>query len=242
MQVFLGAPLYVGSDFTLRFHLVQLEGWNDDFSPQLGPARCALCPNILRGVLFRCQQRDCQESPRLSQTDYICEECFRKRKHRQEHLIKVYKHCILDEIVLPQISRKLCQCSNVARFDSNGSYTALYPIEPKAKHRWDGDQNRARCRLFQLPALVRDAKHEGLETTLESRKRVNAVTQDAIGKFKQSIRPGKSRMHAAGERLEEHPDADIPFLSKNINSKFPFGNTHVALMVGPLIIENGVEQ
>ncbi|KIY00183.1 uncharacterized protein Z520_03868 [Fonsecaea multimorphosa CBS 102226] len=223
--------------------VVRLERWNDDFSPCLTPARCAIpkCRNILRGVLFQCRRQDCLEIPRLNHDDYICEKCFRERKHPQDHLVKVYKHHILDGIILPHISRKLCRCSDVASFDTNGSYTALYPIDPNAKHRWDKAQKVPKCRLLQLPALVVDAKRQGLETPLENKKQLQHLTQDALATIRTRSYPRKASRHADGQRLEEQPDADIPFVSKTINSKFPFGNTHVALMIGPLIIENGVE-
>ncbi|OAP58040.1 hypothetical protein AYL99_07130 [Fonsecaea erecta] len=222
---------------------VRLERWNEDFSPSLTAARCAIpkCRNILRGVLFQCRRQDCQEVPRLTRDDYICEKCFRQRTHPQDHLVKVYKHHILDAIMLPHVSRKLCRCSDVAPFDANGSYTALYPIDPNAKHRWDKAQKVPKCRLFQLSALVVDAKRQGLETPLENKKQLQSLTKDALATIRTKSSPRRPLRHAAEQRLEEQPDADIPFVSKTVNSKFPFGNTHVALMVGPLIIENGVE-
>ena len=192
--------------------------------------------------MFQCQLEGCLEIPRLSRDDYICEKCFRQREYHRDHLVKVYKHHILDGIILPQISRKLCQCSDVASFDTNGSYTALYPVDPKAKHRWDKAQKVPKCRLLQLPALVVDAKRQGLETPLENNKQLQNLTQDALATLRTKSYAKKASRRAAGQRLEEEPDTDIPFISKTINSKFPFGNTHVALMIGPLIIENGVDQ
>jgi hypothetical protein len=41
---------------------------------------------------------------------------------------------------------------------------------------------------------------------------------------------------------EAQADGDIPLYFRKFTEKYPFGNVHMALRVGPLIIENGVSQ
>jgi hypothetical protein len=91
--------------------------------------------------------------------------------------------------------------------------------------------------LYQLPGLVAEAKHRELARSLESRK----------GKEKGPLRIVKHMrtlvnepVYAPGAMLNEALDADVPTPLERYTTNFPFGNTHVAIMVGPLIIENGV--
>jgi hypothetical protein len=41
---------------------------------------------------------------------------------------------------------------------------------------------------------------------------------------------------------ESQFDEDIPFFLREFMNKFPFGNVHMALRIGPLIIENGAKR
>ena len=42
--------------------------------------------------------------------------------------------------------------------------------------------------------------------------------------------------------MESEADEDIPLFFRQFTEKYPFGNVHMALRVGPLVIENGVSQ
>jgi hypothetical protein len=41
---------------------------------------------------------------------------------------------------------------------------------------------------------------------------------------------------------ELEANEDIPLFFRQFTEKYPFGNVHMALRVGPLVIENGVSQ
>ena len=41
---------------------------------------------------------------------------------------------------------------------------------------------------------------------------------------------------------ETEAENDIPYFFRRYTEKYPFGNVHMSLRVGPLVIENGVEQ
>lgn len=179
--------------------------------------------------MFRCIHIPCCETLHLNQGDAICEDCFRTRQHPQNHLVKTFKHCILDDSVFSSRSWELCRCTTVARFDSNGDRAVLYPLSPKSEHRITAT-GEVRCKLFLLPGLVAEAKHLEMERTMKRSK------QEGEGAFEKS----KSRkvtsvqFHALNaelkDSLERYPD------------EFPFGNTHISLMIGPLILENGVKK
>jgi hypothetical protein len=51
--------------------------------------------------------------------------------------------------------------------------------------------------------------------------------------------PGGSSTSVAREAMA---DGDIPLFFRRYTEKYPFGNVHMALRVGPLVIENGVSQ
>lgn len=41
---------------------------------------------------------------------------------------------------------------------------------------------------------------------------------------------------------EKLASKEIPLLYRKFTNRYPFGNVHVALMFGPLMIENGVPE
>lgn len=220
-----------------HYALVSVDHFESNGTPNFIPSRCAICQDILRGILFACSRADCAEKKHpLHTDDRICETCFRSGKHPQEHLVKIYKHCILDESITPKISQDLCKCSTVPRTDPDGDYAALYPIDRDAKHRTNINRF-VKCRLFLLPGLVANAKYQVLESSMESRK------------GKETRRLGDVRnmnndkpLYGLDAALDEVLDADIALPFRRYANKFPFGNTHISIMIGPLIIENGVPQ
>ena len=226
------------------FSPVKVDHFDPSGIPIILPARCGICQDILRGILFRCDIKDCREEPPLKPQDYICEDCFHNERHNQKHLVKYYKHCILDDVITPQISQRLCRCSTVSRFDLDGGNAKLYPIDPLAKHRQAAD-GYSKCPLFLLPGLVVEQKYQGLETSMESRKGkgngpIGGNPRERRERHANAVISGG--MYALGAKLDDTLDTDIPLPLRGYASKFPFGNTHIALMVGPLIIENGLAQ
>lgn len=170
--------------------------------------------------------------------DVVCEDCFREERVPQDHLSKTYKHWVLDRAITPRISQELCKCSTVSRWDPDGGVSALYPVDPEAKHR-QSTEGYSKCPLFLLPGLVAEAKCVDLKVPLESRKwKEKSGTQ----LFKQSDAHIREPVYAIGAGLDEVLDANVPLPLRGYMGKFPFGNTHISLMIGPLIIENGVTQ
>ena len=67
---------------------------------------------------------------------------------------------------------------------------------------------------------------------------LNTVNEKSLVDPRQRIAEGGNT-----EAFEENEaDEDVPFFMSKFANRFPVGNVHMALRVGPLIIENGVEQ
>lgn len=125
------------------------------------------------------------------------------------------------------------------------------------------------CGLLQLPKLVAFAKFRGMQSLLangerpadferdsnevNSQKAVQEKKSEMNGwqKFR-SKRSTRSSLVNTKERIatsetsivykEAAVDKDIPLFFRRYTQKYPFGNVHVSLRIGPLLIENGVPQ
>ena len=85
----------------------------------------------------------------------------------------------------------------------------------------------------------KEKKEKGATRTADrQRRKVKILTQPSLQDSSQKILASGSTPAAA----EQEADKDIPFLFRPYTEKYPFGNVHMALRIGPLIIENGVSQ
>ncbi len=164
-------------------------------------------------------------SLKLAAGDVVCEDCFRTPLAAVQHLfVKVYKHCVLDEAITPALARKLCGCSTVRRFDADGNSTQLFPVDPTADHRKSALSGAGRCRLFTLGEVLADVKHRQLQEDMENAQRGR-------------VRPLKN----LNSTIEDDIDGGVPLPVVKFLESFPLGNSHLSLMIGPLVIENGVK-
>jgi hypothetical protein len=213
-----------------------------------------------------------QKTADSEQGGTICEECYRESHYGQRGLIKAYKHCILEETITPSASRNICRCSTVPHFDSNGRSRTLFPIEEEDKHRnIEGGMQCGLLKLGELVAEAKyDGIQTTIKKRirLSDEKRLREEQQkerketEAKVKAKEAVRGGNRRrkmttvtrpsLHDAGLKAatsgrtataeEQEADEDIPFFLRKYTERYPFGNVHMALRVGPLVIENGVSQ
>ena len=201
----------------------------------------------------------------------ICEACYRTHHHGQESYLKCYKHCILASAITPEASRNICRCKNLPHVDSLGHYHPLFPVDSKAKHLNIKGKGGKRCGLLQLPESVALAKYDGMQTILGKargrdstkqnrkdkendikimqEKNANKGTRQNRFHLKKVIGANlvdtKEREAARGETIEfeeAKADKDIPFFIRKYTERYPFGNMHMSLRVGPLLVENGVAQ
>jgi hypothetical protein len=202
----------------------------------------------------------------------ICEDCYRESCYGQDDLVKAYKHCILEEVITPGASRNICRCSTVPHFDSNGRSRTLFPINKEDNHRnIEGGVQCGLLKLKELVAEAKyDGMQTTIKKriSLSEEKRLHEKEQekkrDARAKIeakeaakiasrgrKMKIVTNSSLQNAslkiptsgtASIAEEQEAGEDIPFFLRKYTERYPFGNVHIALRVGPLIIENGVSQ
>lgn len=191
----------------------------------------------------------------------ICEDCYRSLFYGSDSYAKAYKHCVLREAVTPDIGRKICHCKNVEHFDGKGSPINLFPLkDDKQQHLDVNGIGSIQCSLLKLGESVAFAKYKGLQTVLgvespssKSRDILKISSKDRKtkegGPMKTvtgvSVHNPKNREAVSSTTsvaTDAAADRDIPLFFRKYAEKYPFGNVHMALRVGPLVIENGVSQ
>lgn len=228
-------------------HLVALLGFDRYFMPVFTSMRCSHCGDVIRGIMFQCVEQRCQEFRKNELGDYVCENCYYTSAHPRSHLVKHYKHSILQETITQEISRKICRCSSVPRIDKNGVTLALFPVDPSASHRGSPKMGTIKCGLLTLNDRIAEAKYESQLSLVEKRKELEEIRKEAAGEKETDL--ATLNMHSpiqlnrdGGALYDEYEDEDIPAHIKRYTDRYPFGNVHVSLMVGPLVIENGANQ
>ncbi len=216
-----------------------------DGVPAFVPLLCHICQSTIRGIMFSCTE-NCEPgaSLKLVAGDVVCEDCFRTPLANIQHIfVKKYKHCVLDEAITPAIARKLCSCSTVKRFDADGNAISLFPVDTQADHRTSAFTGAGRCRLFTLGEALAKAKHIQLqEDAINPQKRRTASIQDASKAA--ASRRGRDKVRPLQNlkaTIEDDIDGGVPAPVVNFLESFPLGNSHLSLMIGPLVIENGVK-
>lgn len=203
-------------------------------------------------------------------TFVICEECYRIYYYGQDLFVKAYKHCILSDAITPAVSRSICHCSKVPHFDNSGRSRTLFPVGKEENHINIDGTGGIQCGILKLGELVALAKYDGIQTVMNKRKKSSNAIRTGSGQKKDDkakktgfikVAGRKKRrlstviwtsLHDSTQRIanssastavdEAEADEDIPFFFRRYTEKFPFGNVHMALRVGPLVIENGVAQ
>jgi hypothetical protein len=176
----------------------------------------------------------------------ICEDCYWQHYYGSDSYTKTYKHCVLQESITAEKSRELCSCSAVPHYDGSGKPLSLFPMDREAKH--------LQCRLVKLGELVPRAKYSGLLQTAgikeskaagifaEETPAIVAQVKARSGSFSERTRKKGSSTNLDGSLTDAEADTDIPLFLRKFARKNPFGDVHMALRVGPLLIENGVAQ
>lgn len=197
---------------------------------------------------------------------HICETCYRDTHYGTDSFVKVCKHSILEDGIHPAASRNICRCSDVPHFDPTGRSRALFPVDELADRHIDvNGLGSLQCGLLKLGDLVADAKYDAMQQNIapnqKSKKlsqirRLDEIKEDKNDKKRekhrrrlrtttpQNILNDANRTQSGGTQVpdEIEADADIPFFFRKYAERHPFGNVHMAIRLGPLIIENGVAQ
>jgi hypothetical protein len=196
----------------------------------------------------------------------ICEGCYRKHHYGDDLYLKVYKHCVLRDSISLADGQRICRCGTVQHIDSDGRARKLFPVDKTDNHRGFNNENAIKCGLLNLGSTVAEEKYQGtlwkhekqinlsdLERIDKAREQKRRLKETKSGKFRgtafniirrSSQIDSSKRVAEAGISIpfQEEADEDVPIFLRNSANKHPFGSVHMALRIGPLIIENGVEQ
>jgi hypothetical protein len=192
--------------------------------------------------------------------DCICEDCYRSFHYGEDSYVKAYKHCVLDAIQ-PEASRNICRCPNINHFDKTGRARRLFPMSKGAKHTDIDGKGGLQCGLLKLGELAAEAKYDGMHHARKQQKRPHSLSdmkRESIKKqlnIKSKKRPWDinttnqpdaydTQRHSRTGNMADGMEAQdgIPFPLRGHTEEYPFRNVHMALRIGPLIIENGVAQ
>jgi len=238
--------------------------WSKELNlPMFTPQKCGICKHIIRGCTFSIVEDGVRK-------DCLCEACYRKTAYGHPNIVKDYKHCILSRTITPELSHVICHCTDVSRINVNGHSIAIFPIDMADKHlNAVGSSSVLRCALVDLGNRVADAKYAGIlrkeekytplsvvkRNVDDARERMEKALQKAAKKAKKK---GKSPVKITESRkannktmiaefgssvaITQDNYEEIPFYLLPIADTYPYGNVHMALRIGPLIIENGVEK
>ena len=240
---------------------LELQAYSKIGMPVLTSLRCSSCGSIIRSSMY-CKETADEHGMTAKR---LCEDCYRENGSGKPEYIKMYKHSILDEIITPHISRKICLCDDVPHHDMRGKRMALFPMSKDAKHRKAKTVGMVECGLFKLGDVVAEAKYDGMRimTTKKQKHKTKRNLADEKREDKQRVEtmkhkqaerpktitqesqhaPERTAMSGTAVAVEEaEADDDIPFFLKRYAEKYPFGNVHMALRIGPVVIENGVAQ
>jgi hypothetical protein len=211
--------------------------------PILGSEICSTCKQAIRGASFR------------NDSMVTCESCYRAHHYGRFDFAKSYKHCVLHSTITPEISEEICRCTGVSRIDPDGRVKALFPVDQNDGHR-DAGARALRCGLLNLGTLIAEAKYVGIANDAEKYKELAKVkAQSIVGRKEKKASRTVRRPDTEDKLVDDKTFAefgesvfideandDQPYFLRPVLDKYPFGNVHMALRVGPLIIENGVQK
>lgn len=217
--------------------------FDDGRMPVFVPQVCGRCKNSIKSSIFRSIKND----------GLLCEDCYRRHYFGHPDVTKVHKQCCLRKTVSLEASQDICSCMEVRRRDSKGQLRDLFPVDDGPnntdKHlNPRGEPGKVRCGLFELTDMVAEAKHAsilpsmGVYPTLEKARRAGGPIQ--VKNISGEIPEGKktSTEFGSSSGATTKGAESVPFYLNDIVADYPYGNVHMALRVGPLVIENGVNK
>jgi hypothetical protein len=129
------------------------------------------------------------------------------------------------------------------RINSDGSPRTLFPVDGADSHRASVG-GAVQCNILALKDLVAEAKYDAIrlkmnERTLDQERQLHEASKRA--KAEKAAKDKTYKLISTETINEKEADANIPFFIRGITDRYPFGNVHMALRLGPVLIENGVE-
>lgn len=213
--------------------------------PEFGPAVCAHCSSIIRGTQFccfiNCGQTSCRKTncpqpycrrpdqrPISTEPLLFCETCKRASDHPGRHLRKFEKRCILREVVPPTRSRQICTCENQTPCTGDEREDLYFAVD-------GGYPHQRRC-----PVLKLKRRHE--LARVEELRRSRTSTQPPKDRQGRGAGRGADRGRGSRGRIQKASSRSVGLAAQVVTPPIQFGNVHMMLMVGTIIIENGVSE
>ncbi|KAK8227061.1 hypothetical protein HDK90DRAFT_494035 [Phyllosticta capitalensis] len=242
-------PVLPGFWKTPTIPQMSLDRFSETQQPVFSPRKCPECNQTIHGTMF------IPQNSRGDSRTYICEQCYRQAHYGDKSYVKVPKHCVFAEAISDKKSREICQCPGVPHFDERGNPRQLFPVDRREPHIDEGPNT---CGLLQLNEQLARAKYATIAKQPGRKKRAiiknffdfrpsdekptnRKRDEDDDDWEDEDDGPGFSMVASTlGVSDQEQGDSQIPFFLRPIAQNYTFGNVHMALRVGPLIIENGV--
>ncbi|KAF4982823.1 hypothetical protein FZEAL_1615 [Fusarium zealandicum] len=205
---------------------IKVTSYDDLDLPVFVPQRCLECQDVIRGSMF--EQID-------NEAVIICETCYREAHYGQAKFFK----------------------NSVRRRDNDGRLRSLWPVDPDLDNgqHFKGGGGQAGCGLYCITDLFAEAKYATTRSkidrhdTLLHLKKKNHPAVETTSLVRLSKRKPSRLQHLSQTSVPEfgysygcstESPEDIPIYLRSITEKYPYGNVHMALRIGPIIIENGV--
>jgi len=226
---------------------ITVSSYDEGHMPVFVPQLCLACNEVIRGTMFRNIRTD----------ELICEGCYRKHHYGHSDFTKVLKQCCLRKAVSPRDSQKICNCIDVRRRDANGQRRNLFPVDNDLSNteghlNTKGTFGKVRCGLYELTDMVAEAKFASSQSKLGMKKSLEKARREGRYIDRPTRVKNLNGEDPEGKRTTTEYGAsfgattkgteDIPFYLSGVVDEYPYGNVHMALRVGPLVIENGVSK
>lgn len=226
--------------------------------PPFETRRCHECNKVMRGSVFKKISVVIGPKPdqpgRLAHP-IICESCYCNNHYGEEGFTKEYKQSPLPGELCNRRTPKACRCYNNGKEKSNGAAADL-PVNDTQQH-WG-----VNCPIAKLRDDLAEAKFDSTWLGSEPAKSLTRYQKiDAEQDLKTAIaqwKAGKKRgpKPKLGDRKIDETTGEFELDGLSAHSGFsttpgylrpaspknPWGLVHMALRVGPLVIENGVKQ
>lgn len=236
----------------------------NDEAIAFAPLVCTLCKLTVRGTHFSClegcktdpeEHSNLQNAPQnleATRDVLLCENCARKDGHPSNHMRKQQKHSIVPTCITPQVAEGICPCISLSPTENPFPFT-LHSRQrhlPQCPLRSVAESHeKARyIDLIRLKNLEQPNKEDDSIRSTESRRHSMFATTPKPPSLLQrmslsnksiSSSSGHSRASLFSQGIAR--SMTLPFARK-VAENIPFGNVHMALSIGPLVIENGVPE
>ncbi|KAK4206667.1 hypothetical protein QBC37DRAFT_434622 [Rhypophila decipiens] len=225
---------------------ITASSYDNTHMPVFVPQACVECNKVTRGSMFRNIKTD----------DFVCEDCYRNNHYGHVDFTKVLKQCCLRRVVTPEDSQKICNCIDVPRRDADGQLRDLFPVGndetiPENHLNTTAAFGKVTCGLYELTDMVAEAKYASTKGKLGSKTLEKGRREAGFARPKRVRnlntenpedrgRKGTTTESGASFGATTNGTESIPFYLRSVVDDYPYGNVHMALRVGPLVIENGV--